>query len=852
MGGTWRARPPRCWGNKTASGCCWELGEVRHSKVAGVEGAGQKGRGGWPEGEGEGAMGDGYSDEEFEEYEDDFEEEEEEAYEDDFEEEAEPAPARPRNPEEELAAAIRAENDQARAVQAGRDAGPSVAAPEIERYVAQPLSEALLSLSGAGGEADAGVGAGAGAGASAQAPRTEAEMQVLQARAERWRRSPLPLQETAIDGMLALQPKTLQQLSQMGRGSYRNLVNKSSQTREDDEDCEVQTERPAEARAAAAQAPEDLGTSRERVEARGRPRGRGRGLSGAGGRAGGAGRGGGRGLDIASLQRLGRFVTSAGAVMERLLAERQRASKSLEAAFSASAIVDPTAPVEATSGAPSLSAAGVVRLLPPPDLVDGRRVTALIFSPVTAAPRGQPACPLLLTVYAPAAGGARAARERVAGRGRCGAGVLLVWDLAHPQSPAQVLTCEGSPVSCCWGPGDTVVAGLEDGGICVWDLADPATASAKPLGGEGGSEAGLGDQAFQRPAYTTEFRADTADVGTIVAVAIAPENSTPEEALPGRAKGSMRGRKQVRLEEITRQGGAGFQCLSLDAWGTVRQWNVVEASPVDVSDMGLRVGGRKRVIESSVIRVAALSPKPFAALTNWGPADNCGSREYSSAPSPKLPLSAQARRLLCMPGNAEEFIIGTDDGRCLRGSRFGKRPSCPRRYVREEDPGLPSGAAVTGMHFCPAAPGIFAAGYEDGAVTIFRTRSMLPLRTWEGFATGGILEVKWSPSQPHIVLALDEASCIHFLDVHEDRPLRTTARCRLENLSPPEGGLVELLQVTEAAVAKEAQRGGVPEPPPAPAHCLALADSSGAVRCYLLRSPPAAPVAELAALRALA
>merc|ERR1712091_333554 len=190
-------------------------------------------------------MGDGYSDEE---YEDDFEEEEEEAYEDDFEEEA--APARPRNPEEELAAAIRAENDQARAVQAGRDAGPSVAAPEIERYVAQPLSEALLSLSGAGGGVDAGVGAGAGAGASVQAPRTEAEMRVLQARAERGRRSPLPLRETAIDGMLALQPKTLQQLSQMGRGSYRNLVNKSSQTREDDEDCEVQTERPAETRAA--------------------------------------------------------------------------------------------------------------------------------------------------------------------------------------------------------------------------------------------------------------------------------------------------------------------------------------------------------------------------------------------------------------------------------------------------------------------------------------------------------------------------------------------------------------------------------------------------------------------------
>ena len=217
-----------------------------------------------PEGEG----GDAYSDEEFEAYEDDFEEEE--AYEDDFEEEEEgPAPARPRS-QEELAAAIRAENERARAVQAVREARPSVAAPEIERYVAQPLSEALLSLSGDGaaggaawGAAGSGAGAEAEAGTSARGPQTEAERRALQARAERWRREPLPLRETAIDGILALQPMTLQQLSQMGRGPYRDLAHKSSQTREDDEEREVQTDRPADARAAEAQTPEDLGASHE-------------------------------------------------------------------------------------------------------------------------------------------------------------------------------------------------------------------------------------------------------------------------------------------------------------------------------------------------------------------------------------------------------------------------------------------------------------------------------------------------------------------------------------------------------------------------------------------------------------
>ena len=337
---------------------------------------------------------------------------------------------------------------------------------------------------GAGAEAEA----EAEAGTSARGPQNEAERRALQARAERWRRNPLPLSETAIDGMLVLQPKTLQQLSQMGRGSYQNLAHKSSQTREDDEEREVQTERPADARAAEAQAPEDLGASRESLEARGRPRGRRAGARPPGGR-GGRPWGGGE-LDIAGLQRLGRFVASAGAVVERLLAERQRGSKSLEAAFASGG-----APPEAAAGggAAPLSA-GEIRLQPPSDLAEGRRITAMGFYPTAeTGAKGQLACPRLLVAYAPTTTGVRAARERVAGRGSCGAGVLLVWDLARPQAPDRVLTCEGSPASCCWGGGDTVVAGLADGGLCIWDLADPAFASVSlgqareaAMGGGGG------------------------------------------------------------------------------------------------------------------------------------------------------------------------------------------------------------------------------------------------------------------------------------------------------------------------------------------------------------------------------
>ena len=88
-----------------------------------------------------------------------------------------------------------------------------------------------------------------------------------------------------------------------------------------------------------------------------------------------------------------------------------------------------------------------------------------------------------------------------------------------------------------------------------------------------------------------------------------------------------------------------------------------------------------------------------------------------------------------MPENAEEYLVRTDDGRCSRGSRFGKRPSCPRCFVREDSPGQVSGVAVTGVDFSSTVPGLYAVGYDDGAFMVFRTRSMLPLQTWEGFAT---------------------------------------------------------------------------------------------------------------------
>lgn len=62
-------------------------------------------------------------------------------------------------------------------------------------------------------------------------------------------------------------------------------------------------------------------------------------------------------------------------------------------------------------------------------------------------------------------------------------GVMAVWDLSAPTKPTAVLVSEGSPSCCAWAPpvastaaGGSVrlvFAGMEEGGVCAWDLDEP-------------------------------------------------------------------------------------------------------------------------------------------------------------------------------------------------------------------------------------------------------------------------------------------------------------------------------------------------------------------------------------------
>ena len=80
-----------------------------------------------------------------------------------------------------------------------------------------------------------------------------------------------------------------------------------------------------------------------------------------------------------------------------------------------------------------------------------------------------------------------------------------MWDLCDPRDPLAVLVSEGVPSCCCWMGGaegggtpfqrpDLVAAGMEEGGLCLWDLREAA--SSHPV-----ERVGKRDVAGRRPSF---------------------------------------------------------------------------------------------------------------------------------------------------------------------------------------------------------------------------------------------------------------------------------------------------------------------------------------------------------------
>eukprot|EP00798_Chlamydomonas_sp_ICE-L_P001605 gene1605-32994_t len=167
-------------------------------------------------------------------------------------------------------------------------------------------------------------------------------------------------------------------------------------------------------------------------------------------------------------------------------------------------IADPNGGVGITSGIVSLAHQ---------DLLANRPVSCLSFSSSGAEP-------LLLVSYGPV-GAQLGAAELITDHSLGAKGCLCVWDMGKPARPRAVLISEGSPSCCTFAPASAshvVFAGMEEGGVCAWDLEE--SESRHPV-----EQVGSRTMVTRRPSYSTEFLADVGTSGAPIAAVAAVHRS---------------------------------------------------------------------------------------------------------------------------------------------------------------------------------------------------------------------------------------------------------------------------------------------------------------------------------------
>jgi len=365
------------------------------------------------------------------------------------------------------------------------------------------------------------------------------------------------------------------------------------------------------------------------------------------------------------------------------------------------------------------------------------------------------------------------------------AGCLCVWNTREPSSPVHVLVAESSPTCCCFDPQKACLAfgATEDGTVAVWDLREPARLHAKH------TIAGV-TYRIRRPTYTTDGIPSAQNHAAPI-VAIAAVTTSTSSAARGTASPSS---------ALT----ASFQLATLDLDGVFKTWTVVEEPNADAAgslhELGLHPGGHVKVMPGATV-----------PLTLRSPVDDL----------------LQAKCFEFFPKRPNQFVVGTAEGSIVRGVRFGERHS-PRQYIHDS-----AGVVqVASLHFHPAVPTHFLAGYSNGDVCLFHVDFAKPVETWLGGCAAPVQWVRWSALRPAVFFALTAAGKLMIWDLLEDpgAPVDT-----VDTRGGRGGAQAELVAVAMSAGGEESE--------------LAIAYRGGSIECYRFNERFSVPdESELAAL----
>ena len=364
--------------------------------------------------------------------------------------------------------------------------------------------------------------------------------------------------------------------------------------------------------------------------------------------------------------------------------------------------------------------------------------------------------------------------------------LLLLYDLSAPASPpfpTKLLYCQGS-VSCLAVESERgwcVVAGLEEGSVCVWDLRE---ADALHRRWQGSVEGVKQPIVLRHASFTSdgpfataggETRNHTAAVTAIRFVTHSARSGPPATAVSSgqpQSNGDSSSTsappsvaRSFDIFSLSSSTGNDFSFVSLDALGLLLSWSAIEARDASLAgsdtDLTLAIGSTLKLVRT---HGKQHSQKPPAAAAEKG--------EGEAA------VAGSAHALQLCGGNTDEYVVALSGGRLCREKRYGGR-SAPARYSllpsvsgdvdEEETSGQDEGASMAGVDevTCitshPLFDEYFLAGYRSGLVALYSLHSSVAVQLFFPSTTSSssaIVSLHWHPSSPASFISLTASSTL--------------------------------------------------------------------------------------------
>ncbi|DBA69247.1 TPA: hypothetical protein ACH3X2_012991 [Trebouxia sp. C0005] len=479
-------------------------------------------------------------------------------------------------------------------------------------------------------------------------------------------------------------------LFSMGRGCYRDAVIGSSQTNDDAVPDECQTE-PIEKCSAACQFPDTAHETQHETE---------------------------KALQASdSTEELLPFLRSAGSVILGMLGLQQQ-----HRAFPEFNI---PAPFEKQ---------GVITqslFLYTPGILEGRAVTATAYRDADG---------MILAAYGP---------SNLQENELAAMGCLCVWDLSSPAMPAKVLVSEGCPTACTFlaapGKGDLILAGMQEGGLCLWDCEEAGSRSSS-------CSVNGASVHCQRPTFSSECHGSPGMAGAVVSVAVLPQ-------------------PHVHAGEQSKAGLKTTRLLALTEWGNVSLWSVHvlasgECSAARAADAGVSIGGCVGLLLLTASLAMGRGPHDGmqASLPGHAVSSACTQLPYE--------LERRAAVLSLPPTRFDQYLVGLDSGQTVRGSLYGEAP-VPKEWLLEDKMEFRSiqqyaqrsQLQVTCISFSPFMLDVWVAGHTGGIMAVFSLTSSRPMLVAQA-GEQDIIAVTWSPTKPSLVMALNSHSQFILLHIN--------------------------------------------------------------------------------------